>query len=151
MQLKQIDDQNPNVYDILGLTYNRIDQYDKAIPELKKCYELYHKLGTEFLKDHLDYVKLGKAYHRTGQHKKEKRVYKESEKLDPDFLYVIFCQIILALSENDSITANRYIERYKSVSKKNSSSEADISTDLAYIYSEAGNQDKAEQFYQKAL
>jgi tetratricopeptide (TPR) repeat protein len=151
MQLKQIDDQNPNVYYILGLTYNRIDKYDKAIPELKKCYEIYRKLGTEFLKDHFVYVQLGKAYHRTGQHKKEKRVYKESEKLDPDFLYVIFRQIILALSENDSITANRSIEKYKSVSKKNSSSEADITTDLAYIYSEAGNQDKAEEFYRKAL
>jgi tetratricopeptide (TPR) repeat protein len=151
MQLKQIDDQNPNVYYILGLTYNRIDQYDKAIPELKKCYEIYRKLGTEFLKDHFVYVQLGKAYHRTGQNKKEKKVYKESEKLDPDFLYVIFRQIILALSENDSITAKRYIERYKSVSKKNSSSEADISTDLAYIYSEAGNQDKAEELYRKAL
>jgi tetratricopeptide (TPR) repeat protein len=151
MQLQQIDDQDTNVYYMLGLTYNKIDQYDKAIPELRKCYEIYRKYGTEFLKDHFVYVQLGKAYHRTGQYKKEKKVYKESEKLDPDFLYIIFRQIILALSENDSITAKRYIGKYKSISKKNSSSEAAISTDLAYIYSEAGNQDKAEEFYRKAL
>jgi AraC-like DNA-binding protein/tetratricopeptide (TPR) repeat protein len=151
LQLQQIDDQNPNVYYILGLTYNKIGQYDKAMPELKKCYEIYRKYGTEFLKDHFVYVQLGKAYHRTGQYKKEKKVYKESEKLDPDFLYIIFRQIILALSENDSITANRYIEKYKSISKKNLSSEAGISTDLAYIYSEAGNQHQAEEFYRKAL
>ncbi len=47
--------------------------------------------------------------------------------------------------------ANEYIEKYKSIRKENSDPEANISTGLAEIYSEAGILDKAEANFREAL
>jgi Tfp pilus assembly protein PilF len=47
--------------------------------------------------------------------------------------------------------ANYYIEKYISLCKERSVSEANIAASLAEIYSEAGIQDKAEDLYRKAL
>lgn len=42
-QLKEADDQDPGNYYLLGLTYDMIRQYDKAIPELEESLEIYRK------------------------------------------------------------------------------------------------------------
>ncbi len=42
-QLLEIDDQMPNVYYYIGSHYNRLYQYDKAIPEFEKSLEIYNK------------------------------------------------------------------------------------------------------------
>jgi AraC-like DNA-binding protein/tetratricopeptide (TPR) repeat protein/TolB-like protein len=150
-QLKQIDDQNANVYYLLGMTYYLNDEYEKAIPELEKFYELDRKLGNEFLKINANYVLLGRAYHKTGQYKKEKKLYKTAEKYitnDPD---ILSNQIILSLSEKDSIETNKLIEKYISVLKGNSSTEASIAGDLAWIYMKAGIIDISEKYYREAI
>jgi Tfp pilus assembly protein PilF len=49
------------------------------------------------------------------------------------------------------IEANRYIEKYRSICKENSWSEAAVTTGLAAIYSEAGILNKAEEYYRQAL
>ena len=53
-------------------------------------------------------------------------------------LIIIYRQAILSLTEGDTIDANEYIEKYKSIRKEKSASEATIMTNLADIYSEAG-------------
>ena len=58
---------------------------------------------------------------------------------------------VLSLSEGDTITANKYIEKYISVRKDNSWSEAAIAYNLGEIYAEAGNLEKAEQYHRKEL
>lgn len=63
------------------MTYYLDDEYEKAIPELEKFYELDRKLGDEFLKINANYVLLGLAYHKTGQYKKEKKLYKTAESI----------------------------------------------------------------------
>ena len=123
-QLKQIDDQIPGVAYILGVSYNEIEQYDKAITELEKAKEINHKWGT---KVDWYYSALGYAYHKTGQYKKEKRLYKNWDLDMPDNSYILFNQAVLSLTEKDSISASRYIKKYWSVRKKELSSEADIS------------------------
>jgi Tfp pilus assembly protein PilF len=55
------------------------------------------------------------------------------------------------LSEGKSETANDYIEKYKSVLKENSATEATITSSLASIYTEAEILDKAEEYYRQAL
>jgi TolB-like protein len=42
-QLKEADDQDPGNYYLLGLTYDMIRQYDKAIPELEESLEIHRK------------------------------------------------------------------------------------------------------------
>jgi tetratricopeptide (TPR) repeat protein len=151
-QLQELDDQDPSWPYLMGYTYNHfLEQYNKAIPELEKSLAITRKWGKEYLKNPGGYIELGRAYHKTNQYKKERKLYKEAEKYNPDNIYILFMQSILALAENDSITANRYIEKYISVKKENSSSEADIATSIAQIYSEAGMLDKAEEYNRKAL
>jgi Tfp pilus assembly protein PilF len=55
------------------------------------------------------------------------------------------------MAENASISANRYIEKFVSIQKGISSTEGSIKADLADIYTEAGNVDKAEELYREAL
>ena len=50
---------------------------------------------------------LGYAYHKTGQYKKEKKLYKKAEQDFPDDPDLIYRQAILSLTERDTIAANR--------------------------------------------
>ncbi|MEI6048772.1 MAG: helix-turn-helix domain-containing protein [Bacteroidota bacterium] len=150
-QLQQIDDQSAQLCYLLGLAYSDNNQYDNSIAQYKRALELCSKWDKELMKDNWAFMGLGLIYHKTGQYKKEKKVYKEAEKYDPDWLWIIGRRAILAFTEKDSISATRYIEKYISVMKRNSSAEVDISTGLASLYSEAGIPDKAIEYYHKAL
>src|ERR1035437_7375865 len=69
----------------------------------------------------------------------------------PDCPNLYTAQAILSFTLSDTVAAKRYIDKYISLAEGSSSSEADIKTTLAYIYSEAGNLDKAETYYRQAL
>ena len=150
-RLRDIDDQEPGIPYLLGYTYNRIDQFDKAIPELEKSLQISRRWGKEYLKDVGIYLELGDAYHKTGQYRKEKRLYRMAEKYIPDEPWIIRFQARLALTEKDSIKANRYLDKYTSVLKNNLSSEGTIAAGLAWIYSMAGIPDKAEEYYRESV
>ena len=137
---------------LLGYSYNKMKQFDKAIPEFEKYLEWSRKLGKEFLKYNWAYVHLGEAYHNTGQYKKEKKLYREAERYNPDLPDIIFEQAVLAVTENDSVDANRYIEKFKAVYKeKYSASEGVVDENLARIYYQAGKMDMSEMYYRKAI
>jgi tetratricopeptide (TPR) repeat protein len=149
-QLLELDDQWPINYFGLCVNYNRLHQYDKAIPEGEKALEIYKKWGSK-PEAVWPYTGLGLAYHKTGQYKKEKRLYKKAERDFPDNPDLTYRQAILSLTEGKTDEAHRYIEKYISVLKDNSSSEASIATRLASVYSEAGILDKSEEYYRQAL
>jgi Tfp pilus assembly protein PilF len=67
------------------------------------------------------------------------------------FLSIIFLQTVLSLTEKDSVASKRFMEKYISIEKGLSLSEADYTADFGWMYSMAGNQDRAEVFYRKAL
>jgi tetratricopeptide (TPR) repeat protein len=155
-QIQEIDDRLPNLYYALGSTYSSMEDFYNAISEFEKCLEMYRKLGKNTLKDNWFYPALGKMYHKTGQYKKEKKLYKEVEKISSDhttafFSWIIRNQAILSLTKENSVAANRYIKEFISVLKKNSSSEADIAEGLAVIYWSVEDLEKAEGFYRQAL
>jgi tetratricopeptide (TPR) repeat protein len=149
-QLLEIDNQLPFAYYEIGNGYNDLYQYEKAIPEYEKALGIYDRWGIKpsWI---TNYTNLGLAYHETDQYKKEKELYKKAEKDFPDFSTLIRRQAILALTEGNKKNANEYIEKYISIRKDNVASEADISTDLAWIYYDAGILDKAEEYYRQAL
>ncbi len=149
-QLQEIDDQYSNPYSNLGYCYNALHQYDKAIPEMEEVLEIYNKWDSKPSWIY-DYTLLGYAYHKTGQYKKEKKLYKKAEKDFPDDPALIHSQAVLSLTEGDTIGAKRFIEKFISLLKNNSSSEADRATELATIYSEACILYKAEEYYRQAL
>jgi tetratricopeptide (TPR) repeat protein len=149
-QLLEIDDQLPPVYFNLGNDYNKLYQYKKAIPEFEKALEIYDKwhskpLGVGY------YLGLGLAYHKTELYKKERKLYKKAEQDFPDYPSLIYRQAVLALYEGKTKEANDYIEKFKSISKDNSVSEANISSDLATMYNEADLLNEAEAYYRKVL
>jgi tetratricopeptide (TPR) repeat protein len=149
-QLQEIDDQLPLNYYSLGWIYNKLYQYNKAIPEYEKALEIYNKWGSKPVWD-ANYTGLGLAYHKTGQYKKEKKLYKKAELDFPDDPPLILRQAILALTEGDTISGNDYIKKYISLRKEGSASEAVIAISIAEIFSEAGIPDKAEEYYRQAL
>jgi tetratricopeptide (TPR) repeat protein/AraC-like DNA-binding protein len=157
-QLLEIDDKVPDYLYLLGLTYNNIKEYDKAVPELEKALSIYRKWGKDWLKDSFVFWHLGIAYHMTGQYKKEKKLYNEAEKYSRYNRPVLTMQAVMSLKEKDSIAANKYIERYVSAKKRISSSEADIAAGVGDIYFNsglmdkvAGSMDKAEKYYRNSL
>jgi AraC-like DNA-binding protein/tetratricopeptide (TPR) repeat protein len=151
-QLQQMDDQAPGWYYLAGITYNLMKQYDKAIPELEKNLEICHRWGKVFMKNNSMYAQLGLAYHQTGQYKKEIQIYRLAKKYIPNDP-VIFCRrAILALTEKDTASANRYFKQYIVVHRKLFPAwEAEIPQTQAWIYNEGGFPDKAEVFLRKAI
>jgi tetratricopeptide (TPR) repeat protein len=149
-QSQQLDDQLPfNNYD-LGNAYINMSQYDKAIPEFNEALGIYKKWGVKPAWIY-NYTDLGIAYHKTGQYKKEKKLYKKAEQDFPNDPVLIRRQATLSLTEGDTVATNGYIKNYISLSKERSSSDASIANNLALTYEEAGILNKAEEYYRQAL
>jgi tetratricopeptide (TPR) repeat protein len=149
-QILEIDEQSTMDRYLLGWCYFKLGQYDKAIPEFEKTLELYEKVGSKPMWVY-NYTELGEAYHETGKYRKERKLYKKAEKDfagDPELLYM---QAILALSTGKVKTADENIELYISALEENSTSEAGIDRNLGRLYSDAGQFEKAENYYRKAL
>jgi tetratricopeptide (TPR) repeat protein len=148
-EIIDIDDQDPDNYYSLGDLYWTMHQWDKAIPWFEKALEIYKKWGSK-PEWSANYIELGASYHGTGQYKKEKKLYKKAEKDFPDDFLLEFNQAILALTEKDTVAANIYIEKFISIVKNLSWTEASISNNLAFIYNRGGFLDKAEEYYRQA-
>jgi tetratricopeptide (TPR) repeat protein len=91
------------------------------------------------------------AYHKTGQYKKEGRLYKLAEKDFPDNSYLIFRQAVLALVRGKTKQADEYLKKYESIIRSEGASEALIQTRLAGIYQAAEIPDVAEKHFREAL
>jgi tetratricopeptide (TPR) repeat protein len=149
-QLLEIDDQAPNYHFMLGMAYLDLDEYDKAIPEYEKALEIYRKWDMKPSYTG-NYSHLASLYHITGKFKKERELNKKAEVYFPDNSDLVREQAALSLSEDDTSAANDYVARYISICKEHSISEPVILRGLARIYSYAGLNDQAEEYYRKAL
>ncbi|HDZ42272.1 MAG TPA: hypothetical protein ENH59_11435 [Bacteroidetes bacterium] len=149
-QLQEIDENLPEFYYYRGISYNSLHHFDKAIPELEKALKKYEKLFSVPFWTPV-YDALGLAYHRTGQVKKENKLYKKAVKDFPDDLMLTRRQAILALSEAYSQEADKYISKYRSLCRENLLSESETIAGVAGIYSSAGIPDEAEKYYREAL
>jgi tetratricopeptide (TPR) repeat protein len=148
-QLLEFDDQIPWPYFNLGNDYSDLQQFDKAIIEYERSLDIYKKWDSKPMWV-WNYTTLGYAYHRLGQFKKEKELYKKAVQDFPDDPDLIQRQAILSLSQGDSVATNHFIEKLLSILKENSWHDADIIANLAFIYDEANMLDKAEEYYRKA-
>jgi len=149
-QLMEIDDQFSIGLYLIGLSYNMLGQYDKGIPELEKALEINKKWGSQVLWAP-NYTVLGEAYHKTGQYRKERRLYKQAEKEFPDDIIIIRRQVILALARGKTKQAGEYLARFESLLRGQGASDASIQSELGYIYEEAGKIEKAEENLRNAL
>jgi tetratricopeptide (TPR) repeat protein/TolB-like protein len=145
-QYLEIDDQFPGTYYDIGLIYYTMYEYDKAIPEFEKALALYDKFDARpwWI---FNYSLLAYSYHATGQYKKEKKLFKNADKDFPDDPAMIWQKTMLSLTEGDTVTANNYLEKYKTLRKEKSWSEAGIAYSIGEVYKEAGYLDKAEEYH----
>ena len=149
-QSLEIDEKLTNQRYLLGLCYMELNQYDKAIPEFEKLFEVFDEGG---LKPRwvYDYTALGEGYHETGQYRKEKRLYRKAEKDFPDDPVLLFMQATLALSTGKTKAADEYIGKYISALEEGSYSRAAIAYNLGAVYRNAGMLQKAEKKYREVL
>jgi tetratricopeptide (TPR) repeat protein/AraC-like DNA-binding protein len=147
---QKIDDDDPSIPYLLGLAYNSLKQYDKAIPELENHLRISKNWSKDFLKNNPAYWLLSEAYDKTGQFRKEKKLYREARRYIPE-TWLATMQALMAFSEKDTNRANRYMAKYLAAKKKVSSSTADIEEGLGDIYFQAGLMEKAEGYYRRAL
>jgi tetratricopeptide (TPR) repeat protein len=146
----EYNEESPTYYWNIGDVYNRLYEYDKAIQAFEKALEIWNKWGSKPIWVY-GYTSLLYSYHKIGEYKKAEALYKKAEKDFPDDYDLIFIKCILTLDKRDTIEAYRNIENYISIRKENAVPEADIATELAWIYSESGINDKAEKYFRQAL
>jgi tetratricopeptide (TPR) repeat protein len=149
-QMLELDDQNTSALYNLGNEYNRLKQYDQAIPVLEKCLQITKKQG---LKPDWanDYIVLGRAYHNTGQFKKEKKLYEEAVKHFPDDIYLVRSRWVLATVTGDKANANKLYDIALSHFRRASNPEAFNSSIYAHACEDAGLLQEAEENFRKAL
>jgi tetratricopeptide (TPR) repeat protein len=148
--LLDMDDLLSEAYHEIGVNYVRLNQYENAIPEFEKNLEILRKWGVGASYP-FHYTELGNVYHKTGQFRKEQRLYKQAEKDFPDDIIIIRRQAILALVRGRTKQADEYLERFESIGRNLGASEASIQSELGYIYKEAGKLGEAEEYYRNAL
>ncbi len=149
-QLLALDDQNPMTWFNIGDCYYEMAEDEKAIPEFEKALDLFHKWETKPYWGAF-YYELGICYHRTGQYKKEKRLYKKADRDFPGDPELMDQHAWLALTLGDTVKANRYLARWTEVRREQSWSEVRIARYLAYVYDMAGDTLKTEMSLRKAL
>jgi tetratricopeptide (TPR) repeat protein len=149
-QLQELDDLVPSYYYSSGYAYSMFFQFAKAIPEYEKALEIYDKSGIKPAWV-FNYTQLGEAYNRTGQYKKEKKLYKKAEKDFPDDLNLNYQKGLLAIVEGDTVNANTYLAKAERLAKENSWTDVNIASQMAIGLSDIGKKDKAEEYYRKAL
>lgn len=137
------------VYGLMASEYLKLEQFDRSIPEYEKCLELSEEWDEN--PGYGTFAGLGLAYHKTGQYGKERKLYRKASIYYQDNLLITIRQAVLALYEEKTKEANEYIEKFKSIAKEHSASDAVIATYLGSIHEEAGIPDKAEDYYRQAL
>jgi tetratricopeptide (TPR) repeat protein len=149
-QFLEIDDKFPGTYYDIGLNYNGMLQYKKAIPQFEKALEIFDKIDLKPWWIY-NYIELGYAYHQTGQYRKEEKLYKKADKDFPDETSLVWRKAILYLTKGDTTVANKYLRQYRSIYNENSWSEAALERNLGWAYTQAGMLDKAEESFRKSV
>jgi|GEM_PF-1101905 tetratricopeptide (TPR) repeat protein/AraC-like DNA-binding protein len=149
-QLVALDDQNPMVWFNIGDSYFEMFEDEKAIPCFEKALEFFQKWETKPYWGAF-YYELGICYHRTGQYKKEKKLYRKADRDFPGDPMLMDQYAWLDFALGDTAGANRHLEELIAVRRKESWSEARIASYLAYVYSMAGMPEKEEESYRQAL
>jgi tetratricopeptide (TPR) repeat protein/AraC-like DNA-binding protein len=149
-ELREIDDQTPYSYYLMGNCYIVLQQYQKAIPEYERSLEIYKKRGINpfYVSNYTD---LSLAYFKTGQLSKAKKLLKKAEQDFPDNISVIGNLVLLELFKGDTVKANEYSKRCILLNNESTISYTDLTTTFASIYTEAGMTAKAEEYLRQAM
>ena len=149
-QYIRVDDYVPVAYWQLGNAYSKLMQFESAIPEYEKTLEIYRNWGVRPMMIN-NYTTLIDAFHHTGQYKKEKRLIKLAARTFPEDSWIFWRnRAILAYIQRDTIRGNRHMEKYRSEMAERSMPASEILSEIASLYIESGNIEKAEKYMREA-
>jgi len=135
----------------LGVTYIDMSrQYEKAVEAFQKVEEISLERGGDWEYEPF-YRWYGEALHKVGNHEKEKEIYEICLRINPKSGWIRYYQAVCALSRNDTIKANEYLERGKSRSREWGQSEDDIEGFQGFTYLGANILDKAEVHFRNSF
>jgi tetratricopeptide (TPR) repeat protein len=134
----------------LGNSYMQIENYEDALLSLEPILKLNKQLGS--WKNQYFYILLGNSYEKLGKHNKAQKIYKKGLQYFPESWTLPIRQATCALLQNDTTSANHYINQFKSAYiKAESNREALIIGLVGNIYKDAGQIKKAEELYRLYL
>lgn len=139
------------VWTDLGITYySMLEIYDKAVTAFAKVEAINTERGEDWT-----YVPFyrwyGQALHKAGDHEKENEILHKGLQISPEDTYIIFYQLICALSRSDTIAAALLSEELKRTLSEEQYSEAFQEMALGDAYEDADLIDQAMIQYRKAL
>jgi len=152
--LKEYLEFNPyspiKVYTV-GWVYYITEQWQDAINAFERANDLIKQFsGRKLWIWH--YLCLGDAYHKTGEHGKESKIYKEGLDSWPDEKHrIISYQAVCAFSLGDTVKANELLTEFRTACKKVKFSNARIEYETGLIYQKSSLLGKAQQHYQLAI
>ena len=150
-QILEIEDQSTMYWYVLGLAYYDLHQYEKAIEPCEKALNVQKALTNESRWVHI-YLVLGESYHSIGNHNKEKDIYEQGLSALPDHPKIIWYQAVCAISLGNIYKSNEYLSKFITIRKeKDQYSEADITSEIGEIYSDANQLDSAIYYHRLAL
>ena len=127
-----------------------LEQWAEAIEAFEQSLELLNKLDSHPWS--WTYILLGRAYHFEGLFKKESKIYETGRELWPDQSATFdYWEAISAVSQGDSVRAATLLgDIHKDLTRKGWP-EANLMLWYAGVYAWADANDKAEEYYRKAL
>ncbi len=149
-QVSEIDPLSRLNWFWLGMAYMQIKNFSDALLSFEQILELNKQLGPwKYL---YFYTNLGHRYQKQGKYNKAQKTYEEGLQLFHGSAYIHFNQAICALLQNDTSSANQYINQYKAAGTKEGISSRPMRTAyVGNIYRLAGQMKKAEDLYRLAL
>jgi len=147
----EINPYSTRAYYSIGWASLNTEKWQDAIDALEKGIELQKSFGRGKLWI-WNYVLLGEAYHRTGQHEMEMKAYEDGLSIWPDQeALVTFYQSVCTLSQGDTVKANEYLKKIRAIGLRENRPEPEILRWFAEIHYEANLPGKAEELYRRAL
>jgi tetratricopeptide (TPR) repeat protein len=127
-----------------------LKQYEKAVEIFEEIQKISSEWGKEW--EYLEYYsEFGSAYHEIGKHKEEEELYKTGLRISPNDSIILLNRCICAVSQNDTLEAEKYIADFLSNVTKVSELEAYHERLKGMIYVKAKHFEEAAKHYGRAV
>ncbi len=134
----------------LGSTYNQIENYDDALLSFEQILKLNKQFGP--WRNLRFYNSLGITYLQLEEYSKAQKIFEEGILISPESSIVVRSQAVCALLQNDTSSANHYINQFKSIYElDNYFPESWVTSYIGKIYFDAGQIERAEELFRRAL
>jgi TolB-like protein/Tfp pilus assembly protein PilF len=150
-QMLELDELNPMCWHQLGFAYYKLFDYEEAVRSWEQIFRIHEKWGTNYTNPY-PYFLMGDAYHKLGEHEREKEILALGHRVNPNAIMIQQYQAICAYSQSRIEDAEDILVEYKSIRQNIlHCTEAMVSSGIGAIYSESGQFEKAEAYYRDAI